>query len=484
MGQSCDTPLLLKNLKIKNTNSLILGHLNINSILRKFDHLKVLIVNNIDILVLTETKIDSSFPNSQFRIDGFSAPFRLNRNKFGGGVLIYVREDIPCKKLTKHILPDDIEEIFVEINLRKTKWLLFGGYRPPRQQAEYFSKYVNYALHTYRETIDKFLLAGDFNTEETNPFMSEFLFNNVAKNLVAQKTCFKSTSNPSCIDLFVTNSPRSFQNTKTLASGLFDFHKIIFTLLKSTFPKAKPKQIVYRKFKNFDLKNFKNEIRTKMQSIDKYETFEEKFLKVLNKHVPLKKKFIRANHVPYMTKNLRKVIMKRSQLENKYIRNSRVKNMNKCKKQKNICGKLYKKERKKFYSQLDIKNITDNKLFWKTMKPFLSDKCTYASKISLAHNDNVISDDQELIDIFNNFFEQAVDNLGIQEYQSDHNIDINSISDDPIDYAIAKYKNHPSIIMINENVSFESRFSFTTVNEENIQREILDLNSKKPGTEF
>ena len=72
--------------------------------------------------------------------------------------------------------------------------------------------------------------------------------------------------------------------------------------------------------------------------------------------------------------------------------------------------------------------------------------------------------------------------MGIQEYQSDHNIDINSISDDPIDYAIAKYKNHPSIIMINENVSFESRFSFTAVNEDDIQREILNLNPKKSGT--
>ena len=284
-----------------------------------FDHLKVLIVNNIDILVLTETKIDSSFPNSQFRIDEFSGPFRLDRKKFGGGVLIYVREDIRCKKLTKYILPDDIEGIFVEINLRKTKWLLFGGYRPPRQQAEYFLKHVNYALDTYRQTFDKFLLAEDFNTEDANTIMSEFLFNNDAKNLVEQKTCFKSTNNRSCIDLFVTNSPRSFQHTITSASALSDFHKMILTILKSTFPKAKPKQIVYRKFKNFDLKNFKNEIRTKMQSIDKYETFEEKFLKVLNKHAPLKKKFIRANHVPYMTKNLRKAIMKRSQLENKYI---------------------------------------------------------------------------------------------------------------------------------------------------------------------
>ena len=72
--------------------------------------------------------------------------------------------------------------------------------------------------------------------------------------------------------------------------------------------------------------------------------------------------------------------------------------------------------------------------------------------------------------------------MRIQEYQSDHSIDINSISDDPIDYAIAKYKNHPSIIMINGNVSSESRFSFTAVNEDDIQREILNLNPKKPGT--
>ena len=71
----------------------------------RFDHFKFLIVNNVDILALTETKIDSSFPNAQFRIDGCSAPFRLDRNRSGGGVLICVREDIPWKQLTKHIFP-------------------------------------------------------------------------------------------------------------------------------------------------------------------------------------------------------------------------------------------------------------------------------------------------------------------------------------------------------------------------------------------
>ena len=207
---------------------------------------------------------------------------------------------------------------------------------------------------------------------------------------------------------------------------------------KSTFFKVRPKKVVYGKFKNFDLNNFKNEIRTKIKSIDKYEKFEEEFLKVLNKHASLKKKFIRANHVPYTTINLHKAIIKRSQLENKCISNSAIENMNKYIKHKKFCSKLCKKEMKKFYSQLDTKNIIDNELFWKIMKPSFSEKCPYASRIYLGHND-VISDDQELADTLNNFFEHAVDNLGIQEHQSDHNIDINSISDDSIDYAIAKY---------------------------------------------
>ena len=199
-----------------------------------------------------------------------------------------------------------------------------------------------------RQAFDKFLLAGDFNIEEADPIMSEFLFKNDSKNLVQQKTCFKSTNNPSCIDLFVTNSPRSFQNTITFASGLSDFHKIILTILKSTFPKVRPKQIVYRKFKNFDLNNFKNEIRTNMQLIDKYETFEEEFLKVLNKHAPLNKTLIRVNHAPYMTKNLHKAIMRLSQLENKYISNSTVENMNKYKKHKTFAVNYTKKKGKSF----------------------------------------------------------------------------------------------------------------------------------------
>ena len=85
-----------------------------------------MIGKSIDILIIAETKIDSSFPNTRFIIEKFLMSFKLDRNTFGGGVLIYAQEDIP----SKHKRPDDMEERFNEINLRKVKWQLTKYKKP------------------------------------------------------------------------------------------------------------------------------------------------------------------------------------------------------------------------------------------------------------------------------------------------------------------------------------------------------------------
>ena len=121
--------VILRKLRIKNVNRIVIGSLNINSLSTKFDQLKEVIGKNLDILTIQETKLDSSFPPQQFIIEGYSEPYRLDRNREGGGVLIYVREDIPSKLLTKHNFTQYVEGLFIEINLRKTKLLFFGGYR-------------------------------------------------------------------------------------------------------------------------------------------------------------------------------------------------------------------------------------------------------------------------------------------------------------------------------------------------------------------
>ena len=112
---------MLDKIRTKNFERLIIGNLNINSLRSKFDQLKLLIQGKIDILIITETKLDDSFPTEQFTISGYSKPYRLDRNRNGGGVIIYIREDIPSKQINNFKIHDDIENIFIEVNLYKTK---------------------------------------------------------------------------------------------------------------------------------------------------------------------------------------------------------------------------------------------------------------------------------------------------------------------------------------------------------------------------
>ena len=109
----------------KNQNRLLIGNLNINSICSKFDQTKCLLKRKVDSLTITESKSDSSFTFTQFLIDGYSKSFRFDRNRNVAGVLLYVREDIVSRELKSGNLPIDIGKIFIELNLRKVKWLFF-----------------------------------------------------------------------------------------------------------------------------------------------------------------------------------------------------------------------------------------------------------------------------------------------------------------------------------------------------------------------
>ena len=132
---SHDPYSILKDIRLKNVNRIIIGHLNINSVRNKFEMVSDLIRGSIDIFLISETKIDSTFPTSQFKVYGYSLPYRLDRSQNGGGLLLYVREDIPSKLLQPKSL-SNIECIRIEISIAKRKWLLLGLYNPMRNHCQ------------------------------------------------------------------------------------------------------------------------------------------------------------------------------------------------------------------------------------------------------------------------------------------------------------------------------------------------------------
>ena len=150
-------------------------------------------------------------------------------------------------------------------------------------------------------------------------------------------------------------------------TGLSDFHKLVLSVFKLHFSKAKANEILYRNFRDFKEDNFSWDLQNRLsaESVEEYAPFEKVFLDVLNKHAPLKKNVVRANHAPYITKTLRKAIMKRSYLEKVYFKKKTPDSLIKFKKQKNYCSRLYKRERKKYFER-----ISDNKSFGKIYNLF------------------------------------------------------------------------------------------------------------------
>ena len=135
---------------------------------------------------------------------------------------------------------------------------------------------------------------------------------------------FKNPDNPSCIDLFLTNCSRSFQDTQVIETGLSYFHKMNLTVLKMYFTKGKHETIFHSNYKKFDNLKVKEALNRELMKHDAsnidYETFHEIVLSILNARAPLKKNHLRENHATFVTKEFRKAVMKRARLRNAYLK--------------------------------------------------------------------------------------------------------------------------------------------------------------------
>lgn len=179
-----------------------------------------------------------------------------------------------------------------------------------------------------------------------------------------------------------------------------------------------------------------------------------------------------------MNKELSKAIMERSRLRNKYLNDRREERRKQYNKQRNFCVGFLRKTKRDYYSNLKTNDICDNKKFWQTVKPLLSDKVKICDKIILQEGDNIINDDHEVSEVMNEFFANIVPNLNIAQYEPVDSFSSNIT--DPVLKAVEKYKNHPSIVAIKtrrENINFS--FSFQKIERSEILQIISELDPKK-----
>ena len=359
----------------------MIGYLNINSLRNKIDQIRDLVSKApIDILCVDETKLDSSFPDQQFKIEGYHfPPFRKDKNISSGGKIVFIRENLIVKRL-KDFESSLIESICMELTVSNKKWFLLFAYRPPRYDRKLFFDEIIKCLSKGINKYDNISLIGDLNIDLLDPskdignYLSDLSDTFNLTNIVKGTTCFKS-SKGTLLDILLTNKPNSFQKTATFITGISDFHKLVTSFLRVSFKKLPPKEICYRKYKKFDDSKFRNDLDRQLlqgeiykDCKDPYSKFTEILSQFLEKHAPLKRRKIRGNHKPFMTKGLSKAIMNRSKLKNIYNKWPSRENFLAFKKSRNYCNSLNRKTKRQYFKEASSDGIMNNKKFWDTIQ--------------------------------------------------------------------------------------------------------------------
>ena len=187
-------------------NRIIIAQINIKSLRNKISFLCEAVRGNIDILLVIETKINSSFPSAQFHMHGYTTSYRLDRNANGRGLLLYVREEIPSEKIDNIDFDTGLEAMSTEINIRKIKWLISCSYNPHKTDIMNHLKVIRKNLHSQSSKYDNFIVLGDFNAEPTEI-----------------PTCFTNPNKLSCIDLILTNRKKTIYTIYFNQNGCLRF---------------------------------------------------------------------------------------------------------------------------------------------------------------------------------------------------------------------------------------------------------------------
>ena len=256
----------LKRYRTDNPKNCIIGHLNINSIRNKFEAVECVLNDGlIDIFALSESKIDESFPNTQFIINGLSL-HRKDRNRFGGGLLLYIRSDIPhrrrCDLEPNGQISHGIEIMVIEARLYKVeKWHLVIIYKPPKVTKSSFENILTEICQSLEKESPHWFIMGDTNLDVSHEkSLSDLCVVYNLSNLVDGPTCFKGDT-PSSIDVLLSTEPKRFKDSLNSSCSISDFHNLTCFATKLHKPHIEPKTIYYRSYKNFDDDIFLNDVQ-------------------------------------------------------------------------------------------------------------------------------------------------------------------------------------------------------------------------------
>ena len=470
---------------INNKDNLKFANVNINSVRHKFPPLaEVLGRSMIDILSIQETKLDDSFPDSQFSVLGYQLHRKDHRSN-SGGLMMLIRDDLPQQRRQDlenvQATSGRIELMVIETMIYNEIWLMFNLYKQPKVKNSCIIEVLEYLIDKCRQNANNILLFGDLNINMMNPNNClKPVFDVLGvKNLVTLPTCFKSNEH-TLIDLLVTNVPKRLQNVTCIDCELSDCHKMVCWATKMKAPGKINKVIQYRSYKNFDESKFKQELASVPFHVseifdntdDSYWFCHKLLVNIINEHAPPKTRQVKYKQVPYMNSGLRKSINVRNMLRRKFEKCKTHENWIRYKTHRNQVSYLRRKSLQLYIKSRCNQSAKGNgKEFWTTIKPLISFKNKGgSSNITLLEGGKIINNPVDVVDVLNKYYVSATENIGLPD-KITGNASLNDIT--------KLHDNKECITTIRNHMKNDSSFKFSRVSSSLIYEKLNGININK-----
>ena len=308
---------------IAKSNGLKIASLNVNSLLKHIDEIRILLHKyTFDILAINESKIDGTISDNEIHVMGYDI-IRNDRNRFGGGVVLYVRDSIPFS-VRKDLTPESLEMICIEVRRPYNKsFLISTWYRPPKSNLDLLNEWALFLCKCDSEN-NELIIVGDLNCDvnksppDNQTRKLQFLCGLYQIDQLINEPTRVTPLSSSLIDLVLTNRPENISKSGVIHLGISD-HSLVYLVRKFSLPKTRQTAREIRNFKNFDESGFIQEISLLpwdmiYQSNNPnicWQVWKSLFLGALDRYAPLRQKRLRDNPVPRITPQIKQLMRKR-----------------------------------------------------------------------------------------------------------------------------------------------------------------------------
>lgn len=402
-------------------------HLNIRSLLPKHDELCLLAKqSNADIICLSETWLDNSVFDSEISINGYTV-VRRDRNRHGGGVCIYIRNTLSFN-IRDDLEHSDLEALFIDILLPKSKPILCGViYRPPKQ-TDFYNILETVLLSCSSFNSQENVILGDFNTNVSKTSTSCPLSRSLKslcslfsfKQLIHAPTRIFSESS-SIIDLILASDPQNISQSGVIDCSLSD-HQLIFCTRKLCRSKSGNHNTVFlRSLKNYNKEAFQQHlVGTDWSSVllcenvhNAWNSFKHIFTSAIESVAPLKQVRIKQRTEPWISSEILQHIVNRDKAYNIFKQHKSEENLKAFREIRTKTQILISKAKKNYFKTTIEENKHDSKNIWKNLKilGMPTKKSSSSGNIGLAINDEICFDRLSVAEKFNSFYTSVASKL-------------------------------------------------------------------------